>query len=694
MANEDNRNGSIKNSDRLKKQERGQQARLTKPIFYDEPEKADVGVQAGDSMDEVKVRYMEPNKDDSSYDSFWKKTISGTSLPRRKWETEDYIDFDDLLPLIGEFGRFQVMLFLFMIPFCFITAFVYLGQIFMSLTPHKYYCYVPELMIIRSVELRKQLSIPREKDGSYSRCRMYDTNYTKIHFAEDQRKYINTSLPTIPCKRGYVFEPEGKPYVSATMEFGWLCDDDKYATYAQMIFFVGSILGGLGYGHFADHCGRVAALVSSCFLAFLGSLATSLSYNFFSFAMSRFLVGASYDTCFTMIYILVLEYVGPKYRTLVANLSLALFYSPSTMLMPWIALSAGDWRRFSAFTALPILLAMLSFCVLPESARWLVSVGDIERAMVILKRVIRINKKYVAPEVLELFESSCTQFYKEELYGRDFTVFSIFKRRRMARYMIMLILIWMMMSLVYDGHVRAASVLDTENIFVFFTIACATELPGNILVILTLDRCGRRWCSFLYTSLSGVFTLMGAWLTNPMLMRTSALAGRFFANTCYNIGLQWAAEILPTVVRAQGVAFIHTMGFVAMMLSPPVVYLSEVSFSLMLIVLGAMAILGGLLALLLPETLNHELPQTLSDGAEFGRNQRIWHMPCCGPGSRRSHGRHAWRRGSSLRTLSREEFRSSRMFRKTAYVHRETSPTSSENKNSEEREIRTYKYNG
>lgn len=325
--------------------------------------------------------------------------------------------------------------------------------------------------------------------------------------------------------------------------------------------------------------------------------------------------------------------------------------------------------------------------------RWLVSVGEIDKALEILKNVIEVNKKQVSKEILDLFEASCTQFYKEELDGRDFTVLSIFKRKRMARYMILMILIWMSISLVYDGHVRAASVLDSENIFLFFTIACATELPGNILVILTLDRAGRRWCSFFYTSLSGVFSLLGASFQNRANMRMSALAGRFFSNICYNIGLQWAAEILPTVVRAQGVAFIHTMGFVAMLMSPPVVYLSKKSLSSTLIVLGALGIFGGLLALFLPETLNHELPETLSDGAQFGKNQRIWHMPCCGPGSRKSHPRHNWHQGSSLRTLSKDEFRSSKMYRKTKYrFESHPSPSSSDYKGTEEKEIRTYKY--
>ncbi|KAH8384310.1 hypothetical protein KR200_007015, partial [Drosophila serrata] len=557
------------------------------------------------------------------------------------------IDFDDLLPMLGQFGKFQWRMFLFMIPFCYITAFVYLGQIFMTLSPTDFYCFEPELELMTDKELRKELSIPRENDGSYSQCRMYNTNYSRIRYARNKSAMIDTSLPTMPCRHGYVYNKSEMPFFTATMEFAWVCQDDKYATYAQIIFFVGSILGSFAYGYFADHCGRVAALVSSCSLAIIGSVGTALSNGFTAFAIFRFMVGASCDTCFTMVYILVLEYVGPKYRTLVANLSFLLFYSPFTMMMPWIALASRTWRTFSILAGLPLLLSMLSYWILPESARWLVSVGEVDKAIDILEELIRTNKKHVEPWVMDLFRRCCLQFYKEEMHGRQFTVFSIFKYRRMACFMLLLISIWMAMSLVYDGHVRAASVLDSHNVFVFFTIACATELPGNIVVILTLDRFGRRWCSFAFTMLSGIFSLVGARMMNVAHMRNLALAGRFFANMCYNVGLQWAAEILPTVVRAQGVSFIHTMGFVAMMMSPPVVYLSQVSFSLMLIILGALGIMAGVLTLFLPETLNHQLPQTLSEGNVFGKNQRMWHAPCCGPGARRSTRRHVLNQGSS-----------------------------------------------
>lgn len=54
-------------------------------------------------------------------------------------------DFDDLLPYVGEFGLYQKILFLLMIPFAFFVAFVYFSQIFMTLVPEEHWCWIPEL---------------------------------------------------------------------------------------------------------------------------------------------------------------------------------------------------------------------------------------------------------------------------------------------------------------------------------------------------------------------------------------------------------------------------------------------------------------------------------------------------------------------------------------------------------------------
>lgn len=55
------------------------------------------------------------------------------------------VEFDDILPYIGEFGLYQKILFLLMIPFAFSVAFVYFTQIFITVTPEEYWCRIPAL---------------------------------------------------------------------------------------------------------------------------------------------------------------------------------------------------------------------------------------------------------------------------------------------------------------------------------------------------------------------------------------------------------------------------------------------------------------------------------------------------------------------------------------------------------------------
>jgi hypothetical protein len=64
---------------------------------------------------------------------------------------DNSVDFDDMLPHLGEFGRYQKMLFLLLAPFMFFVAFVYFSQIFITLTPD-HWCRVPGLEFLTPEE--------------------------------------------------------------------------------------------------------------------------------------------------------------------------------------------------------------------------------------------------------------------------------------------------------------------------------------------------------------------------------------------------------------------------------------------------------------------------------------------------------------------------------------------------------------
>ncbi|CAL7934080.1 unnamed protein product [Xylocopa violacea] len=328
-------------------------------------------------------------------------------------------------------------------------------------------------------------------------------------------------------------------------------------------------------------------------------------------------------------YILVLEYVGPKWRTFVANMSIAMFFTFAACVLPWIAYFLADWRMTCIATSVPLVLAVATPWLVPESARWLVSQGQVDKAIEILGKFEKINGTKVPDDVYVQFRETCARICKEEEADKTYSVLDLFRSPRLRNITILFIIIWMAISLVFDGHVRNVDNLGL-NVFVTFTIAAATELPADTFLTVVLDRWGRRWLACGSLVISGIFSIWASAVSNNIYAATLAILGRFWINISYNIGLQYAAEVLPTVVRAQGVALIHIMGYVASILSPFVVYLDVVSSVLPLLVLGILGIMSGLLTLFLPETLDKDLPQTLQDGEDFGKNQKMWDAPCIG----------------------------------------------------------------
>ena len=67
----------------------------------------------------------------------------------------------------------------------------------------------------------------------------------------------------------------------------------------------------------------------------------------------------------------------------------------------------------------------------------------------------------------------------------------------------------MLVNLVFDGHARNVANLPLD-VFVSFSVACLTEFPADVFLVLTLDRWGRRWLAFATMILSGIFSLISA----------------------------------------------------------------------------------------------------------------------------------------------------------------------------------------
>ncbi|KAJ8029170.1 Solute carrier family 22 member 15 [Holothuria leucospilota] len=91
----------------------------------------------------------------------------------------------------------------------------------------------------------------------------------------------------------------------------------------------------------------------------------------------------------------------------------------------------------------------------------------------------------------------------------------------------------------------------------------------------------------------------------------AGMLGKFCISTSFAVIYIYAAEIFPTPVRAVGIALCSNASNLAAIFSALVLILDEAWSPLPYSVFGTTAVLGGLLALLLPETRGKPLPEVL-----------------------------------------------------------------------------------
>ncbi|XP_069696013.1 organic cation transporter protein-like isoform X2 [Periplaneta americana] len=504
--------------------------------------------------------------------------------------SEATMNVDDMLALAGDFGRYQYLLMLLFSIINVLSAFHYFAQTFISIEP-EHYC-----------------------ANSGLECSEPDSNGSLV-----------------PCSSGWLYNLTGG-FDTVVSELDWVCNDNWKAPVGQSLFFIGSVIGSLGLGVMADHVGRLPVLVLSNLLALIGNIATSFTNHLPEFAASRLLAGIATDTNFFMMYIIVMEYMRPDMRTLGLNLCIGVFYCVGCVAVPWVALVSSEWRRFLWFVSAPLLLVPGYYWLLPESARWLINKGRIAEAVGCFQRIAAFNGRGEIPSsAIDNFKATsekCCSQTSASLVG-------LFRTPRLRRKTCILIFKSMVLTLCYDAISRNVEDMGYSP-FEVFSISSATILPSCVVILLLQDRVGRKAmasASLLFTGLfigsAGVIQAFQGNDTNALMTVALGVVGRFGVNIAYNSGAQYAAELIPTEVRGQGVAFVHVAGYAATFFSPHILYLASYWRAIPELILGTLSTMGAALCLLLPETMNKALPLTLADGEDFGEGEGIWEFACC-----------------------------------------------------------------
>ncbi|KAL1479018.1 hypothetical protein MTO96_052212 [Rhipicephalus appendiculatus] len=484
------------------------------------------------------------------------------------------MEFEEALKLVGEFGPFQWLLIaylgFFMVPMHSITMAVH---VFTLLEP-PHWCRQPELEEAFNLtpEQARELGVPRDSDGKWSSCTMYDVNLTALgswtpgwYFNESLPSRSN--LPVVPCRSGWHYD-YSLVYPTIVSQLDWVCGENWKAYISHTVFFGAMSFGVVLFGAFSDIFGRVPVTVLVYMLAGLGAAATFFTENFYVFLATRVLVGGVLLAIYTNPFVLVLEYMPPKKRMLMGGV-FGFVYPLLGAALPWVAYAIGHWRLLNAVILVPALMGTIVSMFIPESTRWLLSKGKTDKAKKIMLTIGKINGRDVESKAIDSLQSP------EKSDSATSSALVIFKYPCLRRSFVIMVLI-------SGPAVRSATA--TDDPFVMSSATNAVDVLGDNAVPMA-DKFGRKTTASSSTLRPRLFVLPGF---GP-------------------------SQIDPTEVRTQALSIRQAFGSLGRIIGSHVVQLAVYGRFVPLFILGGLSCVAALITLPLPETNNRKLPETFEE---------------------------------------------------------------------------------
>uniref|UniRef100_A0A3B5BJX5 Solute carrier family 22 member 7-like n=1 Tax=Stegastes partitus TaxID=144197 RepID=A0A3B5BJX5_9TELE len=509
--------------------------------------------------------------------------------------------FENILADINGFGRFQVMI----IVISFIGRFTlpchFMLNNFIAAVP-AHHCDISSLddggifMNLSHAE-RLVVGIPVQHDGTPSSCYM---------FAEPQYHLLLnfsniTDGPTVPCRNGWVYD---NTTFKSTLTSQWdlVCDKRGKNKATATIFFVGVMFGAMAFGSLSDRYGRRIMLLVSYVSGMLFAVASAFSTSYVMFAVLRFFTGFCITGIVIVSAVLSVEWVDIEHRKMVGVLD-SLSWTFGNTGFAAIAYFVNDWRLLIVTVTSPLILAIIMWRWMPESARWLIANGKLEQAQMYLKECAKMNGTEASTNTL-----------KTEKRDRSYSYFDLVRTPEMRKLALRTGLLWFCVANAFYGISFNIASFGLNLYLTQFTYALI-EVPAKVSVYYLLDKVGRRPTEVGTLLVTGVCLGINILVPKDMSVARTvvAIVGKGFSAASFATVVLYSSELYPTVVRQNGMGYNSFMARFGVAVAPLILLLDEVWKDLPQVILCCAAFIGALLARMLAETRNRCLPETIED---------------------------------------------------------------------------------
>ncbi|XP_060804425.1 organic cation transporter protein isoform X1 [Amyelois transitella] len=521
------------------------------------------------------------------------------------------INLDSILESLGPYGRYNLLNFVLLLYPVLLSSFFECGFIFEAQEQY-YRCEVHGCEQRFNDTSWLNYTIPlNPATFKPDRCLRYApvTNDTNLQCQKEEF----TNL-TVPCE-SYVYE-EGHSFVK---EFNLGCQEWKRALVGT-IHNSGMFMSMLFTGAISDRFGRRVAVGFASLGSLIFGLSRAFTPTYIMYVIMHFLEASTGGGLYASAYVFIIELVGKKQRVIVSAMCNMVFVI-GVVLIALLAWVVDNWRTYVIILYCPAIPVIIYMWFTNESARWLLSKGKKDEAVKVLKRAAKINR--LDPRKLELDSlanpllkpQNQTDDKKSQLSKAIRSVI-IWKRLLICSFM------WLTCSLVYYG-LSINSVSLSSNRYLSFMLVVLVEIPAYVVVVIVLDKYGRKKTLITTFIICAVTSLLFAFLPRSDLWSLPLyLIGKWSVTLAYSSVYIYVSEVFPTNMRQTLISVCSTAGRIGSLLAPVTPLLSQYHKSMPTVIFGIMATLSCLLVFLLPETRNMRLPDTIEEAEQLcGKNK-------------------------------------------------------------------------
>lgn len=217
------------------------------------------------------------------------------------------------------------------------------------------------------------------------------------------------------------------------------------------------------------------------------------------------------------------------------------------------------------------------------------------------------------------------------------TILDLFRPRLILARSLNMFYQWFSVTICYYG-LSFASVDLLGDPYTNFCLSVAIEIPGCIFCLLFMDCWGRRPILSFTQLLSGISCIAAGLLylgpeSLSGLQVFLSLIGKFGASASFCIVYVYTAELFPTVIRNSAIGACSSMAYVGGICAILIGLTKQISVVIPMIVMGIVAVIAGISAIKFPETVGNELPETMEDAINIGKNNKRGLFTCVCPQS-------------------------------------------------------------